>query len=59
MILVRMIKMSIIETYNVVHIGKHLSDYFPSQNSLKEGDALSPLLFNFSLEYFIGKVQKH
>jgi hypothetical protein len=34
-----------------VHVGKHLSDSFPIQNGLKQGDALSPLLFNFALEY--------
>jgi hypothetical protein len=27
------------------------------QNGLKQGDALSPLLFNFALEYAIEKVQ--
>jgi hypothetical protein len=45
--LVRLIKN---ETYSKVRIGKHLSDNFPIQNGLKEGDALSPLLFNFALE---------
>jgi len=34
------------ETYHKVLIGKHLSDTFPIQNGLKQGDALSPLLFN-------------
>jgi hypothetical protein len=36
---------------------KLLSDKFPIQNGLKQGDALSPLLFNFALEYAIRKVQ--
>jgi hypothetical protein len=34
-----------------------LSDSFPIQNGLKQGDALSPLLFNFALEYAIKHVQ--
>jgi hypothetical protein len=35
-----------------------LSDSFPIQNGLKQGDALSPLLFNFASEYAIRKVQE-
>ena len=41
--LVRLIKMCLTETYSRVRVGK--------------GDALSPLLFNFALEYAIKRVQ--
>jgi hypothetical protein len=41
-----------------VRIGKHLSDSFPFHNGLKQGHSLSPLLFNFSLEYAIRMVQE-
>jgi hypothetical protein len=34
--LVRLIKMCLNETYNKVHISKHLSDKFPVQNGLKQ-----------------------
>jgi hypothetical protein len=36
-----------------------LSDSFPIQNGLKQGDALSRLLFNFVLEYVIRRVQEN
>jgi hypothetical protein len=45
------------ETYSEVHIGKHLSDSFPIQSGLKQGDALSPLLFIFAVEYALRYVQ--
>jgi len=55
--LVRLIKMCLTETYSRVRVGKELSDMFPVRNGLKQGDALSPLLFNFALEYTIRRVQ--
>jgi hypothetical protein len=45
------------ETYSRVRIGKNRSDKFSIENGLKQADALSPLLFNFALEYAIRKVQ--
>jgi hypothetical protein len=55
--LVRRIKMCLNETYSKVRIGKHLSDSVPLQCGLKQGDALSPLLFIFGLEHAVRKVQ--
>jgi hypothetical protein len=55
--LVRLNKMHLNETYSKVCMGKHLSDSFAIQNVLKQGDALSQLLFKFALEYAIRMVQ--
>jgi len=55
--LVRLIKMSLNETYSRVRVGKNVSDRFPIGNGLRQGDALSSLLFNYALEYAIWRVQ--
>jgi hypothetical protein len=47
------------ETYSAVRIGEFKSDKFPLQNGLKQGDALSSLLFNFVLEYDIRRVREN
>jgi hypothetical protein len=57
--LVRLIKMCLNETYCKVCIGKHLSEGFPIQNVLRQGDAQSPLLLNFALEYAIRQVEEN
>ena len=49
--------MSLTETYSRVRVGKNVSDRFPIRNGLKQGDALSQMLFNFALEYAIRRVQ--
>jgi hypothetical protein len=54
--LVRLIKICLNETYSTVYVGKHLSDIFPIWNGLKQGDALSQLLFNFAFEYAVSRV---
>jgi len=55
--LARLVKMSLTETYSRVGVGENVSDRFPVRNGLKQGDALTPLLCNFALEYAIRRVQ--
>jgi hypothetical protein len=56
--LVGLIKTCLNETYDKSAQEKNLFDKFRTQNGLKKGAGLSPLLFNFSLEYAIKKVQE-
>jgi len=55
--LVRPIKMCLNETHSRVRVCKHLSDMFPVRSRLKQGNAVSPLFFNFALEYAIVGIQ--
>jgi hypothetical protein len=52
-----LIKMCLNETYSTLRTGKYQSDKFSIHNGLIEGDALSPLLFNFAFVYASKRVQ--
>jgi hypothetical protein len=54
-----LIKICLNKTYSKIRIGKNLSDTYVIQKDLKQGDALSPLLFNFVLEYATRKVKEN
>jgi hypothetical protein len=55
--MIRLIKMCLNENYRGVRAAKYLSDIFVVKKGLKKGDALSPLLFNFALEYAVSWIQ--
>jgi len=55
--LLSLTKLCLTETYSRVREGKNLSDMFPIRIGLKQGDAVTPLLFNFALEYAIRRLQ--
>jgi hypothetical protein len=54
-----LIQMCLNETYSTVRIGRYQSEKFLIQKGLKRGDTLSPLFFNFALEYVIRRVQEN
>ena len=56
--LFRLIRVCLDGTQSKVRKGNYLSSSFPIEKGLKQGDALSPFLFNFALEYAVRKVQK-
>jgi hypothetical protein len=49
--------MGLNETYSTVQENKHFCDVFPLKDSLKQGEALSPLLLNFAFVYVIRMTQ--
>jgi hypothetical protein len=51
--LVSLIKMCLTAVYSRVWVDKNLCDMFPIRNGWKQGDTLSPLIFNPALEYAI------
>jgi hypothetical protein len=57
--LIWLIKMCLNEIHNQVRIGKHLPDNFPFENGPRQGDSLSPLRYNFALEYSSKKVREN
>ena len=54
--LVRLIKTCLNEPYDRVRLGKLLCDMSSINSGLKQGDGLSPMLFDFALEYAIRRV---
>jgi hypothetical protein len=55
--IVRQIMTCLNETYSQMCIANTLPDALPIRNDLKPGDALSPFLFNFALDYAIKEIQ--
>jgi len=54
---ISLIKMCLNETCSRLGVGKYFSDMFPINNNLKQGDALSSLLFNIAVDCAIRRVQ--
>jgi hypothetical protein len=53
---IKLIKMCLTVIYSRVQVSNNLSDIFSTRIGLKQ-DSLSPLFFNFALEYAISRVQ--
>ena len=51
--LVRIIKMCLNENYSRVRVDENLFDMCRFNKGVKQGDALSPLLFNFDFEHIM------
>lgn len=56
--LINMTRICMEDTYNIVTYKGRKSDPFQITSGLKQGDALSPLLFNLALEKVVRKVKK-
>jgi hypothetical protein len=57
--IMRLINVSWKETCIKIYTGESLSDAFAIQNNLKQGNALSPLLSNFALDYIYTYTTTH
>jgi uncharacterized protein Yka (UPF0111/DUF47 family) len=55
--LASLIKLCLNEMCNRLRVGKHFSDMFSVKIGLKQGDALTPLLFNLDLKYANRRIQ--
>jgi hypothetical protein len=55
--MIKPIKLFPKETYTRVRVGRQLCDTCRTKNGLRQGDGLSPLLFNFALEFPIKRVK--
>ena len=56
--LVTLVKMCMEGSHNIIKIDGQLSEPFTVLNGLRQGDALSPVLFNFALEWVMRKIQE-
>ena len=56
--LANLVQVCLKDTRGRVRIGNQMSETFNIHSGLKQGDALSPLLFNLVLEYAIKEMQK-